>query len=86
MRNEQFGALLIQLQGTVISVRSSLSASARWSFSLDQDHSLVQRRGLVEGCLNSISEFSPSLKENITRHLYIDQLLNAVYGNNRGLQ
>jgi len=31
MRNEQFGALLIQLLTTELSVRSSLSVSARWS-------------------------------------------------------
>jgi hypothetical protein len=47
MRNEQFGALLIQLQSIQLSVRGSLSVSARLSSSLDQVHRYIQRRGLI---------------------------------------
>jgi hypothetical protein len=38
-----------------------------------------------EAHLNNISEFSPYRKENTTLHHYKDQLVNAVYGNNRCL-
>jgi hypothetical protein len=45
MRNEQFGALLIQLQSTELSVRGSFSVSVRWSSSFAQVHCLVLRGG-----------------------------------------
>jgi hypothetical protein len=51
MRNEQFGAFLIQLQNIELSVRGSLSLSSRRSSSLIQVHRLVQRRSWSSDCL-----------------------------------